>query len=106
MKVLKICDSYKHCGYTLTISRREGNIIMAENPEYGFEVFRVKSRKEGMAASGSIIPEGEYPPANSDFGIDCQHFPTRFKHQANDTFKKMVERSQSNPQRLKSQLQA
>ncbi len=93
MKKLGIGDSYKHMNYTLTVTRREKDIVLAEHPEYGFEVFRVKVRKEGTAMSGAIIPAGEYGPKNSDFGKDCQHFSPRFMRNAHICFDKLVERS-------------
>jgi hypothetical protein len=85
MKTLKIGESYKHLGFILIITRREGNIIMAENPDYGYEVFRVKVRKESIIMD-SKLQAGEYPPANSEFGEYCQFFPPRFTKNAHDCF--------------------
>ncbi len=35
-----------HKKFTLTVIKREGPIVMAYHPDYGYEVFKVRLRKE------------------------------------------------------------
>ncbi len=88
---LLVGDTYKHIGYLLVITKREGDICFAENPEYGYEVFRVRWYKEGILPNGDPVPAGERPPTNSQFGKDCQHYPPRFRQNALLCFRNMVD---------------
>lgn len=93
MRKLKIGDTYSHKShkkYILTITKREGDIIMAFNPEYGYEVFKVRLRKEKKWREGSVTPAGEYPPSSSEFGKSAVHYPPKLYHLAEKVFSDYV----------------
>ncbi len=98
MKRLNVGDNYKYLGYVMTIKRRENNIVMAENPEYGYEVFKVLHREAAKLPGGSLSEEGEYPPSNSQFGINSGHWPHRHRALAEKYFEKLVCKAQHYPE--------
>ena len=63
MKKLEIGDSYKHIGFTLTVTAREKDIVFAENPVYGFEGWVIVG-DEDVESDGlvgiKIVPGGKY----------------------------------------------
>ena len=101
MKKLFIGDTYTHTAhkkFILTVIMREGHIIMAYHPDYGYEVFKVKLRKEKQWPDGSITPAGEYPPSTGEFGKSAVHYPPKLYHAAIKVFDIYV--SKYNPSTL------
>ena len=91
MKTLNIGDTYNYMGYTLTVIRREGDIVIAENPDYGFEVFKVQHRKATPLPGGSLSEPGEYCPSSSQFGMyRAEHFPPKRGQKAHNVFAEYV----------------
>ena len=90
-RILSIGETYTHNShrkFILKILMRGGPIILAYNPEYGYEVFKVRIRKE-KKWDNSTIPAGEYPPASSEFGKMALHFPPKYLHLAVKEFMKL-----------------
>ncbi len=75
-----------HKKFTLTVIKREGPVVMAYHPDYGYEVFKVRLRKEKQWPNGSITPAGEYPPSNGEFGKTAVHYPPKLYHLAVKVF--------------------
>jgi len=98
MKKLTVGESYRYIGYTLTVTRREGDIIMAENPEYGIEVFKIHNRKAVRLPNGNFSIAGEFPPSTSQWGRNSGHWPSRHRHLAEKYFEKLVCKAQHYPE--------
>ena len=88
-QLLVFGNTYTHTShkkFTLTVIKREGHIIMAYHPDYGYEVFKVRLRMEKHWPNGSITPAGEYPPSTGEFGKAAVHYPPKLYHAAIKVF--------------------
>ena len=74
MKTLNIGDSYQYMKHTLTVIEKVENFVLAFNPDYGYEVFKIRYRKASKLATWAISEPGEYPPSTSEFGKDAFHW--------------------------------
>ena len=97
MKILNPGDTYRYLGFILTITIRVEDIVMAENPEYGIEVFKIQSRKSVKFPNGSFSEAGEFPPSNSQWGINSGHWPLKHRKLALKYFERLVSKGKSYP---------
>jgi len=90
MKTLNDGSLYNYNGIALTVLKREGPFVLAGNADYGFEVFKVRTRRAQRMPDGTLIEAGEYPPKTSEFGSYASHFPPNKKHLAEKIFEDWV----------------
>ena len=90
MRKLEIGDSYKHIGFTLTVTKREKDIVFAENEAYGIEVFKIKNKKPREFSDGRISEGGEFPPGTSVWGHDSGYWRNCSRPYAEKYFTELV----------------
>ena len=90
-RTLRVGDSYQYLGFKIEVIRRERDIIFAEHPEYGIEVFRVISRKPSKFPDGTWSRGGEGPPSTGQWGIKPSgHFRMSERARAEAYFERLV----------------
>lgn len=74
----------------LTIIKREADICLASNPDYGNEVFKIKHRKTTVLPNGTISEPGEYPLSTSEWGKNAFTWLPKYRDLAVKDFNKLV----------------
>lgn len=90
MKELTIGTKYRQNGKEFEVIDRADNVVIAFSPGYGYEIFKIRIKKQSIF-NGKIMPSGEFAPSNSSFGTvnEDEYYPVKYAKLALLSFAKI-----------------